>query len=409
VSRSVLLLDFDNVFSGLAKLDYSAARRFAEQPDVWVEALKRRHLSNGERRWLVLRCYMNPAGWVPAPTEQGRLFFSKFRPFFTSAGFEVVDCPSLTKGIKNAADIKMVIDALDALASGAAFDEFVLGSTDADFTPLLQRLRAHDKRTALLTSGDAAAAVQASADLVLDEQDLMGLLEDEPGDAEGRNTAGPMSEPSVPDGTATERFREAVEGALDASPTAIHVATLGHRLRAALGVGTNGLKWPGGVNLTQALRDLALPGVEIAAGHIYDTGRHAPPLAPPEVVVENRAPASPVDRLLKVIGWPRLPSTDWPAVIETLAEYAVTHEFALSESAKWSRDVLAERGHPVSRRALGYLVRACTHGGADLRSRPSASDIRHALLRCIDQRADDAGIDVDQAEREELECWFGMR
>ena len=95
-SRSVLYLDFDNVFSGLLKLDPKLALRFVEEPQVWLDALAAASPDESARRWLVLRCYMNPSGWVPHPNVEGtRLYFSRFRPFFTDAGFEVVDCPRL--------------------------------------------------------------------------------------------------------------------------------------------------------------------------------------------------------------------------------------------------------------------------------------------------------------------------
>jgi hypothetical protein len=42
------------------------------------------------------------------------LYFSKFRPALTDAGFEVVDCPRLPH-TKNGADIRLVIDAVEAL------------------------------------------------------------------------------------------------------------------------------------------------------------------------------------------------------------------------------------------------------------------------------------------------------
>jgi hypothetical protein len=37
--RSVLYLDFDNVFSGLLKLDPKLAMRFVEEPQVWLKGL----------------------------------------------------------------------------------------------------------------------------------------------------------------------------------------------------------------------------------------------------------------------------------------------------------------------------------------------------------------------------------
>jgi uncharacterized LabA/DUF88 family protein len=52
----------------------------------------------------------------------------------------VIDCPPLTSQNKNGADIRMVMDILDALNHQTRFNEFILLSSDADFTPLLTRL-----------------------------------------------------------------------------------------------------------------------------------------------------------------------------------------------------------------------------------------------------------------------------
>src|SRR5579875_3583929 len=104
--RAALYVDFDNVFSGLFKLDPDVAIQFAEDPGSWLKRLATTLTEGTPRRWLVLRCYLNPAGWLMhhnAAGESGRLFFSRFRPSFVRAGFEVVDCPRLNS-TKNGAD-----------------------------------------------------------------------------------------------------------------------------------------------------------------------------------------------------------------------------------------------------------------------------------------------------------------
>ncbi|MGC3993236.1 MAG: NYN domain-containing protein [Propionicimonas sp.] len=109
---AALYLDFDNVFTELRKHDPTAALGFAEQPDVWLERLS--VLPEGRRRrWLVLRCYLNPAGW-PQTVDGAPQTFGRYRRAFVRAGFEVIDCPRLA-GTKNAADIRMALDVLDSL------------------------------------------------------------------------------------------------------------------------------------------------------------------------------------------------------------------------------------------------------------------------------------------------------
>ena len=200
--RAALYLDFDNVFSGLLKLDPDVAIQFAENPGSWLTRLSTSLTVDGPRRWLVLRCYMNPAGWVPHPDPEAgvaRLYFSRFRPFFTSAGFEVIDCPRLTH-TKNAADIRLVVDAVDALSAEPAYDEFVIASGDSDMTPLLVRLRAGDRRTTIVSPSDAADAFTAVADRLVDGQQVLELVQGEQIDPDDEAEVANFAElPGIPD------------------------------------------------------------------------------------------------------------------------------------------------------------------------------------------------------------------
>ncbi len=161
VIRSALFVDFDNIFISLRDENPKAAEEFATNPNRWIEWLV--HLdwqgaggTDPRRAILLKKCYLNPGT------------FGKFRPYFTRAAFEVVDCPSLTGHGKNSGDIHMVLDILDTLGHATMFEEFIILSGDADFTPVLLRLRTHDRRTVILTGGLAAQAYRAAADHVID-------------------------------------------------------------------------------------------------------------------------------------------------------------------------------------------------------------------------------------------------
>lgn len=176
-TRSVLYLDFDNVFGALLTLDPRSALQFAEEPGLWLERLSTSFADENRRRWLVLRCYMNPSGSVSDPSGNGpRIYFSRFRPFFTDAGFEVVDCPRLSHS-KNGADIRMVIDAVEALGAPVHYEEFVIASGDSDMTPLIVRLRAADRRTTLVSPSDSAAVLGAVADRLIGGEEFLELID----------------------------------------------------------------------------------------------------------------------------------------------------------------------------------------------------------------------------------------
>ncbi|HEV2845140.1 MAG TPA: NYN domain-containing protein [Thermoanaerobaculia bacterium] len=163
--RTALFIDFDNIYLGLQREDPAAADQFATDPTRWLLWLQDKlpH-QDGEartRKILFRRCYLNPSQ------------FGRFRPYFTRAAFEVVDCPPLTSGGKTSADIHMVMDILDTLGHATRFDEFILLSGDADFTPVLLRLSKHDRRSAILAVGPASVAYKAACDLLIDQDTFL--------------------------------------------------------------------------------------------------------------------------------------------------------------------------------------------------------------------------------------------
>jgi NYN domain len=162
--KSALFVDFDNVFSQLRQLQPDAAERFARHPSEWIGwltsslALPEPHEEGERRRLLVRRCYLNP-NW-----------YQNYRHAFLRAGFEIVDCPPVTSQGKTSTDIHMVLDIIDLLQHETRCDEFIVFSADADFTPVLRKLRRYDRRTTVLAIGFPSAAYQASADLLIDER-----------------------------------------------------------------------------------------------------------------------------------------------------------------------------------------------------------------------------------------------
>lgn len=165
--KSALFVDFDNVYSGLRRLDQESADQFARNPSVWMDWLinslemPETARPGAQRRILVRRCYLNPQA------------YQRFRPSFNLAGFEIVDCPSLTSEGKTSTDIHMVLDIVDLLQHDVHYDEFIVFSADADFTPVLRKLRRWDRRTTVLAIGFPSAAYRASADLLIDQDEFV--------------------------------------------------------------------------------------------------------------------------------------------------------------------------------------------------------------------------------------------
>ena len=215
--RAAIFLDFDNMVSGMAMLaGPGLAEKFAAEPLAWL-----RPLMDGPRRTLLRRCYMNSSAFIPRE-DKTRAYFGEFRHSFMAAGFEVVDCPPLTR-LKNGADIRMTVDVMDTLASTTRFDEFNLLSSDSDFVPLLLRLRAADRRTRVVAHPRVGAIVRAAADEVLTLDEIAEWLA-----PQGHDPYRPAVQPQDVLDTVTAIMAEA------RGP--ITVASLGSQLAHRLGV-----------------------------------------------------------------------------------------------------------------------------------------------------------------------------
>lgn len=436
--RTALYLDFDNVFSGLLKLDPDAAVAFAESPSTWLTRLSTSLTVEGPRSWLVRRCYMNPAGSVPHPdpgSESPRLYFSRYRDSFTRAGFEVIDCPSLTYRYKNAADIRMALDAMDALSDPVRYDEFVIASGDSDMAPLLVRMRAADRRTTILSPFDAAEAFTAIADRLIDGQQTLELLHYEKTptalgveDGTGVDPAEvlPSANPSSTDFPRDDRdatdglsqFRMLVEQRYEAADDPLNLASLAHAVRGSLDVTPSDAKWFGLGGFVRALESLALPNMRLSQHFLWDSARHvapsdAPASSPAEVVTASQAFAlpDPVAKLARLLNLPRLPHESWEPAYDALAEYAATTtEFNLTEATKWSRDRLRAQDVEINRRALGFVTQGASYGGCPLYRKPSptADEIAAAFVSNVLSRAEAAEISLSLAEHAAITDWLAL-
>lgn len=157
---AALFLDFDNIFIGLKSLSPEASTAFVRSIQTWLEWFRAGQHSQGDpipRRLLVQRCYLNP--------DQ----LAQHRGAFVRAGFEVIDCPALTSQNKNSADIYMALDIVDLLDHRVHIDEFIVLSADADFTPVLHRLRLHDRIATVYANLVTAAAYKNASSGLIDQ------------------------------------------------------------------------------------------------------------------------------------------------------------------------------------------------------------------------------------------------
>jgi NYN domain-containing protein len=182
---SVVFVDYDNIYLSLKRKSEEAAKRFAKEAVRWLREIESGGLitptnapfGSAPRRIVMNRCYGNPVPRRnPHDNSTDMSSFPFVRHHFLRAGFEVIDCPPLTAQLKNSADIRMVMDIRDLLLHDTYFDEFIILSGDADFTPVLIRLRAHARRTVVFANDFTAAPYTAICDGEVREAALIELI-----------------------------------------------------------------------------------------------------------------------------------------------------------------------------------------------------------------------------------------
>ncbi|WP_160426641.1 NYN domain-containing protein [Agromyces seonyuensis] len=401
--RSAMFVDFDNVYSGLQRLDSEAAKTFAEDPGRWVDALTFGEDGEGRfaRRFLVRKCYLNPAT------------YSRYRPNFTRAGFQVVDCPSLTQQGKSSADINLVLDAVDALGAATRFDEFVFLSADADFTPLVSRCRAADRVVTIITPGPAAAAYRAVADTVIPVDEFIPML-----------TAVALGD----DASAAAAVDELVAGAGSSAemPVSVDAVAAVRRLVASAdrpvvlaiaaaaaaqaepGIRESGWQGAGSFGgwLQRELPDLPVDKARIP-GFIWDPDRFnsddLPAAATASVPLVGLTPLQ--RQVVGITEIPALEASGYRMVLDQLAFDLALFPFNRSETAKRVRDSCAAEDMPVSRAAVSYVVSGLLFAGASLDDEPSPTELATIWAGNVLGLCRGARIELSDSDLAEITAW----
>lgn len=412
--RAALFVDFDNVFSSLRERDPQAAESFAQFPLAWLTWFEAgRHGfpepagsipeegAPGEassaapvpRRVLLRRCYLNPAA------------FWRQRAGFVQAGFQVVDCPSLTYGGKNSADIQMALDIVEALGHETRFDEFLLLSGDADFAPVLLRLRLHDRRTTILASEQVAPALRASADVVVPiarfVSDALGLE---------RGEALPPSEVEL-----LAFVRETVLKA----PRPLLLSQLGGQALRTFGEALREQRWFGAGSLSRLIETRLAPQVAVADRYAYAPERHEVPAraaatsgAGSEAIEGGRlapdeATSAVIERVCEATGAPALSGETYDALFEAMAVALEDGARAQADVVHATRRLLAEAGLPASERDIGFVFYGFRLARLDLAALAGDVDaLAEAFRENVRHRCRERGVVLNTGEEAAIDEWL---
>ena len=462
--KSALFLDFDNIFCGLHSRDPQSAYDFAENSGKWLAALGAYGLAEGvSRALLIQRVYLNPYGGNRIKDEErGAPNFHRFRRKLTQSGFEVVECFSLTSQQKNAADIRIVIDILQSLSRPTRYDEYIIASSDSDFTPLLRCLRASDRRTMIIFSGQKTVqAYRNASEALIDAADLVNLpiassQNESPAtnaqnkaqkpakESPAKNESAPAAEPpvkpplaetqsepressgktvaenkSTPSTDAQNQVLKTARELIANNENATALSDISRELRNRFGqeIEQSPSKWFGHKTLAKFLlqnfdnlkQDDNLIWIADKSQNPKISAEDLPETAP-KSSAEN-LPAI-VAQICQITDLPRLIADHWAETLKMLARYARSqshgHEFKMSECTLWVRDQLKEKEIPVGRTAIDRIIQWAKHGGVSLDADPppTGDKIREAVIQNAVIRAGEANLNLTLEKQEKLRNWL---
>lgn len=396
--KTAIFIDFDNMFGGLSEIDESAAESFATNPGRLLTWLERGKDLDGEfrRRFLLRACYLNPDR------------FRRYRGDFVSAGFQVIDCPSLTQKGKSAADIHLVLDVMDMLEHKTQFEEFIICSSDADFAPLMVKLRAHDRRTVMVAAGPAAAAYQSVCDEAIVPIQVVEALAPPTERIEAEQRLEPpaaVSSRPVLDGGEIQAAAAAVRSAVEAADGALR----GQSAAAAAVRVVPHIKKARWANLgsfagfvSDKLPELAL--IRTASGSwVIDPTRRSE-----EEFREDSLPDDLPARISRITKVPLLSSAQYATLFEELSALSAEPEPPpLNRMGAEIRERAVDRGIAVSRTAADFVIQELIYADADPRSgERSATEFSERWRDIIVMSCERAGLEIDIESRAEIDAWL---
>ena len=316
---SAVFVDYDNVYLSLKRKSEEAAKRFAKDASSWIRQIASGALitptnsaaSEVPRRLVMNRCYGNPVPRRNASDNSTDMnSFAFVRHHFLRSGFEIIDCPPLTAQLKNSSDIRMVMDIRDYLDHKTDFDEFIILSSDADFTPVLHRLRSYAKRTVIFANDNTVAPYTALSDGEVRETDLIAYLLEQ-------RTGGELTAPNAETQSLRDQIIEQVVQAVLEAESPLPLEALAERAIRALGHDkTVGGNWAGAGSFRELLV-ADLPEKIKLTGEppylAYEAGRQ---------LTSQRAPQSTpaIERQPEPTPMNALPTAEMPAAPAPLAD-----------------------------------------------------------------------------------------
>jgi len=299
---------------------------------------------------------------------------------------------------------------MDDLSHSTRFEEFIILSGDADFTPVLIRLQEHARRTLVLSVGYSSPAYTAAASWRIREDWFIqqALLEDNrenapPGAA--RNT-----EPFRPR-EKNRRIAEQIKRIVAEASSPLSFQNLEQMLRNNRATAE---ELEGENSFPILLEQMDLGTLEISRldeGHVYDPERHALPSALAErdafrqTFPDLFTLALTLHRLTDI---PLLKPEHWSVLLTEVAEEVKLNAYSPRNTTKNVRERCQSKGLPLTGRDVSWLLGTLTQGGCSLRERRDISrrELGKALLLGMQVLCGSAQLRLEQQEAQLLMKWL---
>ncbi|VEN72771.1 conserved hypothetical protein [Candidatus Desulfarcum epimagneticum] len=399
--KSAIFVDFDNIYIRLKEQDENLASSFAKKPSQWLswieESLEGHSSNNPTRRVLVRRCYLNPKT------------FGDYRPYFIRSAFETIDCPSLTTQGKNSADIHMILDIMDLIKHETNFDEFIILSADADFTPVLLRLRKWDKRTTILSIGPSSSAYRAVADVVIDQDQF---CEEALSDL-NFDTQPVRNEPSAVQAAGPDECGKLIVNRVAQSNKPVSMATIASAIRRTFPDIADG--WGGYDSFKKYVNTLNLEGLSISnvtPGYIFDPKRHNTPKASAQIKCDENFKSERPDleplaqKISDLTDTPYFPPNHYKMLFNKIATEVNLNKYHFTYTSKAVRDACKEAGIRIGRQHINFILRGITFGGHDFKENNTEDVISKAFVKNTITLCAKAQINLNEDDINLIVSWF---
>ncbi|MDL2315922.1 NYN domain-containing protein [Desulfovibrio sp. OttesenSCG-928-A18] len=430
---SALYVDFDNIYTRLSEQDPALGRTFATCPQRWLRWLEghalRMMYGDGVRRRILKRCcYLNP------------IRYHEFRPFFIRSAFQVVDCPPLTNYGKTSADIHLVMDCMDALSHVTRFDEIIILSGDADFTPLLLRIQEHARRSLVLSVGYTSPAYAAACSWRIREDWFVAqALEEQREEGEERESRPSGERPPRQQHVDREesdsnwradraakggninlpvfkriRLVESIKQLVAESSVPVPLPSAVHVLQSEQEASPD---WYGAGTLRDLLEVLDLAPVvfsQTGQGYVYDPERHESMEGGGGSDDFKRDNPELYDFALKVhrlVDVPMLGPQQYTLLLKTLLAEVGANGFSRAATIRRMETRCAELNLPLDGAQILFITEALIAGGVNLNKKSvqdlSLDNLRESLVKRVSELCKLLQYEVDDDELDMLEEWLG--